>query len=243
MNKRVALGLGGGLLLAIGLAIGVILGPSLQALAASRNASAAPATTPTVGGYCQLYLDTASKDLGVSQQQLVNANKDALQKVIDQMAADGKLTQTQKARAEQDLSRYAGNPCAALQAAAQAKHGHGVSGSQSQAISGARATLISAVAGALNTSSSALQSELNAGKTVSQIITEKGASKSAVNAAYLKAVQSQLAKAVSGGKLSQSQSDMMYSFIQQAVASGHYPLLDKGGAYGAMLPASMMAGQ
>lgn len=243
MNKRVLLGVGGGLLLAAGLALGVILGPSLQALAAGGHANAASATTPTASGYCQLYLDTVSKDLGVSQSQLENANKDALQKVIDQMAADGKLTQAQKAKAEQALSKYASNPCVAIQAAAQAKQANNATGSQAQAISGARAALVTAVAGALNTSTSALQSELSAGKTVSQIITEKGASKSAVDAAYLKAVQAQLAKAVSAGTLSQSQSDMAYSFIQQTVASGHYPLLDKGGAYGAMLPASMMAGQ
>jgi hypothetical protein len=243
MSKRVVLGVGGGLLLAAGLAIGVILGPSLQALAAGGQANAAAATTPTAGGYCQLYEQTVSKDLGVSQQQLENANKDALQKVINQMAADGKLTQAQKSQAEQELNKYASNPCAAIEAAAQAKQASKASGSQAQAISGVRTVIMSAVAGALNTSTSALQSELSAGKTVSQIITEKNASKSAVDAAYLKAVQAQLAKAVSAGSLTQSQSDMAYSFLQQAVASGHYPLLDKGGAYGAMLPSSMMAGQ
>ena len=243
MSKRVLLGVGGGLLLAVGLAIGVILGPSLQALAAGGQASAAKATTPTVGGYCQLYLDTVSKDLNKSQSQLETANKDALQAVINQMYADGKLTQAQKAQVEQDLSKYSSDPCAALQAAAQAKQAQAASGSQAKAVSGVRTALMTAVAGALNTSSSALQSELSAGKTVAQIITEKGASKSAVDAAYLKAVQAQLANAVSAGTLSKSQSDMAYSFLQQAVASGHYPLLDKGGAYGSMLPASMMAGQ
>ena len=246
MSKRVVLGVGGGLLLAIGLAIGVILGPSLQALAAGGQANAPKATTPTVSGYCQLYLNTVSKDLNKSQQQLEDANKNALQAVIDQMYADGKLTQAQKTQAEQDLSKYASDPCAALQAAAQAKHSAtaaGANSGQAQAISGARTAIETAVAGAMHMTSSALQSELSAGKTVSQIITEKGASKSAVDAAYLKAVQAQLAKAVSAGTLSQSQSSMAYSFIQQAVASGNYPLLDKSGAYGAMLPAGMMAGQ
>jgi hypothetical protein len=166
-----------------------------------------------------------------------------LQAVISKMYADGKITQAQEAQAQQELKQYASNPCAAIQAAATAKGAANTSG-HSQAISAARATIATAVAGALHTSSASLQSELSAGKTVAQITTEKGASKSAVDAAYLSAVQSQLAKAVSDGALTQSQSDMAYSFIQQSVSSGHYPLLDKdSGAFGAMLPAGMASGQ
>src|SRR5487761_2593766 len=202
MNKRVLLGVGGGLLLVLGLVVGVIAGPSLQALAAGGQASAA-AATPTAG----------------------------------------KMTAAQKAQAEQELKQYATNPCAALQAAAQARQaqgsGAGASSSQTQLIGGARTALLTAVAGAMNISASALQSELSSGKTVAQVITEKGASKSAVDTAYLKSAQSQLSAAVSKGALSQSQSSMAYSFIQQAVASGDYPLLDKGSAFGGMLPASM----
>lgn len=242
MSKRTLIGVGGGLLLAVGLVIGVIVGPSLQALAAGAHPAAAK-TTPTATGYCQLYEQTVMKDLGVSQSQLESANKDALQKVIDQMSADGKITPAQKSQAEQALSKYASNPCVALQAAAQQKQAQGVSASQSQAISSARSDLLAAVAGAMNTSSSTLQSELGAGKTVSQIITEKGASKSAVDTAYMKAVQAELAKAVSAGQLTQAQSDMATTFIQQAVSSGHYPLLDKNDSFSGMLPASMTNGQ
>lgn len=241
MSKRVWLGVGGGLLLALGLVIGIIAGPSLQALAAGGRASAAK-TTPTATDYCQLYEQTVIKDLGVTQSQLESANKDALQAVITKMYADGKMTQAQKAQAEQELSQYANNPCSALKAAQQ-KGAAGASGSQSQAISDARTTLVAAVAGAMHTSASALQTELTSGKSVSQIITEKGASKSAVDAAYLKAAQTQLSKAVSAGSLTQSQSAMASSYLQQAVASGHYPLLDKDSSFGAMAPAGMMIGQ
>lgn len=250
MSKRVVLGVGGGLLLALGLALGVVLGPSLQALAAGSHPSAPKAATPSAGTYCQLYEQTVIKDLGVSQSQLESANKDALQTVINKMYADGKLTQAQKAQAEQELSQYASNPCAAIQAAAQ-KHASGIGGAsgQPQAVSAARTTLVAAVAGALNISTSTLQSDLNSGKTVAQATAAKGASKSAVDAAYLKAAQSELAKAVSGGTLTQAQSDMAYSALQRMVASGHYPLVDGNdaagsyGAYGAMFPASMMSGQ
>lgn len=242
MSKRVLIGVSGGLLLVVGLVIGVIVGPSLQALAAGAHPTAAK-TTPTATGYCQLYEQTVMKDLGVSQSKLENANKDALQQVIDQMSADGKITPAQKSQAEQALSKYASNPCVALQAAAQQKQAQGASASQSQAVSSARSDLLAAVAGAMNTSSSALQSELSAGKTVSQIISEKGASKSAVDAAYMKAAQAELAKAVSAGQLTQAQADMAATFIQQAVSSGHYPLLDKNDSFSGMLPASMTSGQ
>lgn len=246
MNKRIALGVGGGLLLALGLVVGIIVGPSLQALAAGSHPSAAK-TTPTPDAYCQLYIQTVSKDLGVSQSSLKSANKDAMQQVINKMYADGTITQAQQAQAQQELSQYANDPCAALQAMAAAKGGRQgvtVTGSQAQAVKGARAALMSAVAGALNTSSSALQGELSAGKTVAQIISEKGVSKSAVDNAYLQAAKAQLSKAVSDGALTQTQSDMAYTVLQQSVSAGHYPLLDAdNGSFGAGLPASMMNGQ
>jgi hypothetical protein len=246
MSKRVLLGAGGGLLLALGLVLGIIVGPSLQALAAGSHVAHANAakTTSTTGDYCQLYEQTVLNNLpGVTQSQLESANQAALQAVINKMHADGKITQAQQAQAQQELSQYAKNPCAAIQAAATAK-GAANTSSHSQAISAARTAIATAVAGVLHTTSASLQSELSGGKTLAQITTEKGASKSAVDAAYLGAVQSQLTSAVSAGALTQSQSDMAYSFIQQSVTSGHYPLLDKdSGAFGAMLPAGMTSGQ
>ncbi|MGH2502564.1 MAG: hypothetical protein ACRDID_08630, partial [Ktedonobacterales bacterium] len=246
MNKRVALGLAGGLLLVVGLMIGVIVGPSLQALAAGRQASVAVVTTPTpsASGYCQLYVQTVSKDLGVSQSQLQSANKDALQAVINKMYADGKLSQAQKTQAEQDLTKYASDPCATLQAIAKQKGagsatGGATGGAATKALSGAHTALLAAVAGALKTSPSALQSELSAGKSVAQVTREKGASNAAVDAAYLKAAQGQLAAAVKAGQMTQAQSKSAYGFLQQAVASGQYPLLDMRGGFGAMSPAGM----
>lgn len=246
MGKRALLGIGGAVLLTLGLVLGIIVGPSLQALAAGGHARAAAQATPTAGDYCQLYIQTVSQDTGVSPSQLESANQDALQKVIDKMYADGKLTPAQKAQAEQQLSEYAKNPCAAIQAAAKA-HGTGgvgtASSPQTQALKDARAAIVSAVAGALNISPSALESELKAGKTVAQITSEHSASKSAVDAAYLKAVQAQLARAVGDGSLTKTQSDMAYSLLQQQVGGGHYPLLDANhGSFGAMTPAGMPAG-
>lgn len=225
MRQRILISVGGAALLALGLVVGIILGPSLQALAAGKQATH---VTATKGDYCALYEQTVVKDLGVSQSQLESANKDALQTVINQMYADGKITQAQKTKAEQELAQYATNPCAALkQMAAQHQSGQGT---QSQSMTAARAALETATAKALGISQATLQSDLASGKTVAQLITTRGVQKSAVDAAYLGAVQGLLKQAVTGGAMSQSQSDMAYSYIQTAVAQGHYPLLDKGGA-------------
>lgn len=244
MNKRVALGVGGGLLLALGLVIGIIVGPSLQALAAGSHPRAAT-TTPTATDYCQLYEQTALNNLpGVTKSELENANQVALQAVINKMYADGKITQAQQAQAQQELSEYAQNPCAALNAVAKAKGATSISSGQAQAIQSARGAILTAVAGAMNIPSATLQSELSAGKTVAQITSEKGASKSAVDAAYLKAAQAQLTKAVSDGALTQAQADMASTLLQQSVASGRYPLLDaNSGSFAGALPAGMLGGQ
>jgi hypothetical protein len=235
------------LLLTVGLMLGIVLGPSLQALAHPSQASAATAAsaTPSAGVYCQLYEQTVIKDLGVSQSKLESANKDALQAVINQMYKDGKITQAQQAQAEQQLTEYANNPCAAL--AALAKHkGAAMSGPNAAAVSGARSAIVNAVAGALHLTPSALQTDLQSGKTVAELTSAQGVSKSAVDTAYLAAVHDQLATAVSNGTLTSAQSDMAESALKQAVAAGHYPLLDgKGAGMGAGMdanPAGMMSG-
>ena len=235
MRQRILVSVGGAALLALGLVVGIIVGPSLQALAAAKQ-TAQPSVAK--GDYCALYEQTVVKDLGVSQKQLESANKDAMQTVINQMYADGKITQAQKTQAEKELAQYATNPCAALkQMAAQHQSATG-QGTQSQALTTARTAIATATAKALGISQATLQSDLTSGKTVAQLITSQHVQKSAVDAAYLGAVQSLLKQAVTSGEMTQAQSDMAYSYLQSAVAQGHYPLLDKGGA-GAMAGAGM----
>lgn len=243
MKNRMALGIVGGLLVVVGLMLGVILGPSLQALANGSHVSAAKAD-PAADPYCQLYEQTVMHDLGASQSQLESANKDGMQAVINKLYADGKITQAQKAQAEQQLSQYANNPCVALKTLA--KHGTGTSigsATGSAAFGAARTAVVSSVASALHLTPAALEADLSKHQTIAQITTAQGVSKASVDTAYLSAVKAQLATAVSKGVLTQSQSDMAYSGLQQAVASGQYPLLDsKGDASGMSFPAGMPSG-
>lgn len=233
MRRNLVIGVGGGLLLILGILVGVIVGPSLQARAAGAHAGTAQTQAPK-GAYCQLYEQTLVKDLGVSQTQLNTANRDALTQVINQLYADGKITLAQQQQALQQVTQYgAQDPCAALKALATAKAGASQmapTGAQAQAIMGARSAVVSAVAGALNLTPSQLTADLGQGKTVAQLITAQGVKASTVQSAYLAAIQTQLKQAVSSGALTQAESDAAYNLAQQAASAGHYPLLDKGGA-------------
>jgi hypothetical protein len=221
-QKRVLLGLGGVGLFAVGLLAGMLTSGGIPALAATGG----PNSTGTAAGtYCQTYLNTLASDLHVTQAQLQAANKDALQKMIDQMAADGRITAAQKSRLEQRLNALSRRPCAAL-AAGWKRGGPGGLGPLGQA---ARQQIEQAVASALKLSPATLEADLAAGQTIPQIAQTQHVDLSAVNSAYLNAAKAALARAVSSGALTQDQSNAAAARLQQAVTSGHYPLLERQG--------------
>ena len=221
MKKRALLGVAGGLLLVIGVVVGVVFGDNLRALAAGGS-SPAQATAGAQNNYCQLYIQTLASDLGVSPDKLKSANQDAAQKVINQMASDGKISAAQKDRLTQRLQKYANSPCAFVAARAAGK---GARNHLQQALAPARSAAESAVANSLKISTTTLESDLAAGQTIPQIATAQKVNLSDVNSAYLNAVKAQLASAVSSGKITQPQSDAIYARVQQAVQNGKYPLL------------------
>lgn len=225
--KKILLGLAGGGLLVVGVLAGMIFGDNLRTLAA--GGSPATATPGNQASYCQLYLQTLASDLGVSADKLKSANQDAAQKVINQLASDGKISATQKNELTQALQKYADSPCAFVNLHAARK---GLTSDVKRALAPARAAVESAVAGSLKISTSTLESDLAAGQTIPQIATAQKVNLSDVNTAYLNAVKSQLASAVSSNAITQDQSNALYTRVQQAVQKGHYPLLEMGGHKG-----------
>lgn len=223
-KKQLLLGIAGGGLLLIGVLVGVIFGGNLRALAAGN--STAQATPNARAGYCQLYVQTLASDLGVSTDKLKSANQDAAQKVIDQMAKDGKISAAEKDKLTQAIQKYGSNPCAFLHLRGAGK---GMRGDIGKALAPARTAVESAVAGSLKVSTSTLENDLAAGKTIPQIATAQKVSLSDVNTAYLNAIKTQLSAAVSSGLITQDQSNAIYARVQQAVQNGHYPLLEMGG--------------
>ena len=222
MRKRVLFGLAGGGIFAAGLLIGMLTNGF--SVFASSGSPANTTTTSANGNYCQLYAQTLAHDLHVSTTQLQQANQDALQKVIDQMAADGTINATQKAKLEANLQKLSQRPCAFV-----GRFGRSAPGARyAQALAGARTQIESAVAGALRLPATTLDSDLASGQTISQIATAQHVALSTVNTAYLNAVKAALASAVSSHTITQPQSDTIYTKVQQAVASGHYPLLERG---------------
>ncbi len=232
--QRVLFGAAGAALLIVGIAIGAFLGGPLSAFAAGTTGGATTATsTPAPGSrqaYCQLYVQTLASNLGVSVSKLESANQAAAQKVIDQMYADGKITAAQKAKLEARLKANASNPCAALK---DFPHRHGA-GPNRDFVATAHAAIEAAVARSLNISTSTLESDLQAGKTIPQIASAQHVSINTVNTAYLNAVQTQLNSAVKQGLITQTMANNAYTQAKNAVAQGHYPLLD-GGPHGGRL--------
>ncbi len=237
MRRRMTLGLAIGGVFVAGLLLGGMMSGILPALAASQNqspqhTSAAKTTTKAdIQAYCQLYEQTLAKDLNVPESQLEQANAQAVQAVIDQMAKDGKITAAQKTQLEQAAAQIKSSPCTQLGALGNLARQHSNGLGQ---LEGAHQAVVQSVANALHLSADTLTSDLAKGQTISQIASAQHVSIDSVNAAYLGAVQTQLKQVVNSGMLSQAQSDMLYSKLKQAVQSGHYPLLERGGFTGAV---------
>lgn len=179
--------------------------------------------------YCQLYEQTVVSETGVSAAKLEQANYDALQAVLQQMVADGKITQAQETQIAQQLALLKSQPCQNL---SQLGKGMAPSASQQQALAGARSAVLDATAKALHLTSAQLQSDLASGQTVAQVATSQNVPIAAVNQAYLGAVGDQLKAAVANGMITQAQADQLSAMLQTAVNAGHYPLLDGGGSFG-----------
>ncbi len=227
-RKRVLFGIGAGGIFVAGLLAGMIASGGLPAFAAGPSSTG----TPSASGdskYCQTYLSTLASELHVTQQQLAQDDQAAIEKTLDQMQADGKITAAQKAKIEQELQNASQHPCALLgRGLRTGRGGRGGPGAHLGAqLQGARQQIEAAVAGSLNLSAATLESDLASGQTIAQIAKTQGASISAVNTAYENAVQAALKTAVSNGTLTQAQSSALYAKIQQAVAAGHYPLLER----------------
>lgn len=123
-----------------------------------------------------------------------------------------------------------------------------VTGRPGQTCAGAedlRSGVEQAVAQVLGLSVATLEADLNAGQTLLQIAQAQHVAVDDLNAAYLNAVKAGLAAAVKNGQVTQTQADNLYSAQQQAVASGHYPLLESptlGGGPPGTPPAGMGLG-
>lgn len=236
MRRRILMGVAGAVLLIGGFAAGMIASGGIPAFAATNTASSTPAAS-TKNDYCQLYINTLAGDLGTSTSKLQSANADAVQKVLDQMQKDGKITAAQKTKLEQRLQKVGQNPCQVLMSVV----GRGAApaaraGKIGAALGTARQQIETAVAGALHIPGTTLQQDLANGQTIQQIASSQHVAIDTVNTAYVNAVKSALSSAQSNGLITQQQSSALLNQIQQAVNAGHYPGLEARGPKGAGAP-------
>lgn len=196
----------------------------------TQHASAEATRTPIVSPqdaarYCAIYEQTVEQETGLSASTLEKANYDGLVAVLDQMVKDGKMTAAQETQIKAQLAQLQTAPCQHL---TQLGKGAAPTASQQQALASAHSAIVAAVAHALNLTPTTLQTDLAAGQTIPAIASAQHVSLDSVNSAYLGAVNDQLKAAVSSGAITQAQSDQLSAMIQQAVAAGHYPLLEGG---------------
>ena len=236
MRNPIIMGVAAIALLIVGILAGMIISGGIPAFAAkgagSSNSGASVSQSPAASatGYCQLYVQTLAKKLGISESQLASDNSAALQTVITQMAKDGTITSKQESALEQALQQYGKEPCSHLGELAQLARGEYAG--WKMALKEARQSIAAAVAVSLGITTQTLAADLKEGQTIPQIARARHVALSTVNSAYLGAVQKVLNQAVSNGDLTQTQANAVYSRITSAVSAGHYPLLGGRKAHG-----------
>lgn len=222
MRKLLVRTLIGSGLLFLGMGIGIV-GGRLPVFAAILAPQTSTSVNVSPGDYCHFYELTLANDLHVSTSALEQANRDALQKTIDQLAKDGKITIAEQAALLGALQQVGTDPCTNLPQALAALANNPALKQELLVI---HATLITAVAKSLHLAPSTLETDLAQGMTIPQLAQEQKVPLADVNAAYLGSVKTILGQFVKEQVITQEQSGLLLSITEQSVSRGQYPLLE-----------------
>jgi hypothetical protein len=197
-----------------GLALGIIVGPTVRSSVASAQAQppGQSQSVAPVGTLWNLFLDNLATTLKIRRSALDSAITSAGTSTADAAVQQGTLTQAQadalKARIQAgDLGALLG--------------GRGGPGGPSGAhqLGGVKQATLGAAAKALNITTAELQTQLRSGQTLAQLAQAHNTTEQAVITAALAAAKSQLDQAVGGGSLTQAQADTVYAQLQQQGAN------------------------
>lgn len=218
---------------AAGLALGVVVGPSLSGTvnAQTQPQTATATAVPTKPAQASntlrtLFLDKLAAQLNIQRSALDSALANAGTSTVDTAVQQGTLTQAQgdalKARiAAGDLGALLGGRGVG-QGDLSGKHGGGA----------VVQAMYDAAAKALGLTTVELTTQLRSGQTLAQIAQSKNTTEQAVVNAALAAAKTQLAAAVTAGTLTQAQADAQYANLQQQGAAILTPRGGKGGFRG-----------
>jgi hypothetical protein len=190
--------------LVLGLALGVVLAPSIRGtIAAAQTPSPSPAAT-TGASLWNSFLDKLAAALNIDRATLDSAIVTAGNTTADEAVQQGTLTQAQADALKQRLQ----------QGDFRALFGRGGKGLGGPHLFGIKQAMLDAAAGALNLSADDLMTRLRNGETLADIAQAQGTTEQAVIDAALAAARTQLDQAVTAGTLTQAQADAIYSDLQ-----------------------------
>ncbi len=183
-----ALVAGGGLIAAVVLAV------------AALGGSISQAQTPTdSSGARTAYEQALADQLGVSVDQLEAARQAALNNVLEQAVANGKIT-------EEQAQNIRDHPFAARR---------GLLRNAAQRLHNAVADVFSAAAKTIGISNDEMKTDLQNGQSLAQIAADHNVSTDALKAGITSEVQSQLDQAVANGTIDQAKADKISAALAQ----------------------------
>jgi hypothetical protein len=147
----------------------------------------------------QAYEEALAGELGIDVQTLRNAQQAALDQVLQDAVASGRITQEKadKIKEHPKLAR-----------AAMLKHG-------AERIRAAFGDIFAAASNALGMTTDELKTELRSGKSIAQIASEENVPLSDVKAAVTAEVTTRVNEAVANGNLTQEQADEILSGLSE----------------------------
>lgn len=171
---------------------------------------AAPSPSPSATSsknYAQVFVDKLAAILGISPSKTQDALKNAELQTVDQMLADGRITQAQANAMKARINAGQGlGPIGGLRRPGPLAGGRALMGQL-------RTAELNAVASALHMSSADLKSAIRSGKSLSDLETQQKVSDSAVKSAMKNAAKGVLDSAVKAGTITQAQEDAVLSRI------------------------------
>jgi ribosomal protein S20 len=205
--------------LVAGLALGVIVGPTLQGTIAGAQT---PPATPTAQAspfesLRSLFLDKLAAALNIQRGQLDSAIQDAGTGTADEAVTQGLLTEEQADRLKERV-----------QAGDLGPLWGGKGGRSGPRVAGLREAVLNAAATTLNLTPDEVITQLRSGQSVAQLAQARGTTEQAVVDAALAAARTHLDQAVAAGTLTQEQADAAYARLQDKGAA----LLFHGGRHG-----------